>query len=394
VTSNSAGGNMNIQEFFSSIIESMPSALITVDTSLHIKQINKNALTICSNTSEDVLNTSVLDSFPMLTGYAAEIMSSLKDSTTVTLERVEYSSGDLNNYYKVTCYPLAAIPQVIVIQIDDVTQRELLEQRILQTEKMHSMDGLAAGIAHEVNNPLSAIINGVQNINRRLEPDRAANQAIASELAVKLEDVNNYLEQREIKFFLESIEEGALRASNIVSNMLKFSTSEVHSKEPCDINMLLEQAIKFVKKDYELNNETKFNDIEIETNLGASLPLVRVLPMELQQVFVNLFRNAEQAITARTAAEPKTELYKGKLTVETKLDQGTVQIIITDNGGGMDDNVMRKAFDPYFSTRQKSGGHGLGLSTVYRIVKSLLQGEIELRSAVNVGTQFIVTLTV
>jgi signal transduction histidine kinase len=328
----------------------------------------------------------------MLENYAAKIMFSLESSSTVTLEKVEYSNGDLNNYYKVTCYPLAAIPEVIVIQIDDVTQRELLEQRVLQTEKMHSMDGLAAGIAHEVNNPLSAIINGVQNINRRLESDRVANREVAKELAVNLDDINNYLERREIKFFLESIEEGALRASNIVSNMLKFSTSEVHSKEPCDINMLLEQAIKFVKKDYELNNETKFNDIEIETILAKPLPSVRVLPMELQQVFVNLFRNAEQAITARAATDPVEDHYKGRLTVETKFEQGAVKIIISDNGCGMNDNVMRKAFDPYFSTRQKSGGHGLGLSTVYRIVKSLLQGEIELRSAMNVGTQFIITL--
>lgn len=385
---------MNIQEFFSSIIESMPSALITVDASLKIKQINKNALTICSGNSDEALNTSVLDCFPMLKSYASDIMSSLENSTTVTLEKVEYSSGDLYNYYKVTCYPLTAIPEVIVIQIDDVTQRELLEQRVLQTEKMHSMDGLAAGIAHEVNNPLSAIINGVQNINRRLEVDRPANREVAEQLEVKLEDINKYLKQREIQFFLESIEEGALRASNIVSNMLKFSTSQVHSKEPCDINMLLEQAVKFVKKDYELNNEKTFNKITIEAILDPALPVVRVLPMELQQVFVNLFRNAEQAITARASTEPDDTHYKGKLTIETKFDQGNAQILVSDNGCGMNDNVMRKAFDPYFSTRQKSGGHGLGLSTVYRIVKTLLQGEIEVRSAENVGTQFIITLAV
>ncbi len=384
---------MNIQEFFSSIIESMPSALITVDKALLIKQINKNALTICENPDGIVLNTSVFKSFPMLEQHAAEISACFSQTGTLTLEKVEYSSGELNSYYKVTCYPLAAIEDVIVIQIDDVTQRELLEQRVLQTEKMQSMDGLAAGIAHEVNNPLSAIINGVQNINRRLELDRPANQEIASSLNVDLSKINNYLEQREIKFFLESIEEGALRASNIVSNMLKFSTSEVHSKEPCDINLLLEQAIKFVKKDYELNNEQQFNNIVIETLLDKSLPAVRVLPMELQQVFVNLFRNAEQAISARSAVEQPSEEYTGKITIETKSVQGAVQIIISDNGCGMNEAVMRKAFDPYFSTRQKSGGHGLGLSTVFRIVKSLLQGEIELRSTVNVGTQFIISLS-
>lgn len=383
---------MDIQEFFSSIIESMPSALITVDADLLIRQINENALAISNTTDASVLNTAVFDSFPMLQSYSAEIISALQESRTVTLDRVEYLDEDFNSYYKVSCYPLASISEVIVIQIDDITQRELLEQRVLQTEKMHSMDGLAAGIAHEVNNPLSAIINGVQNINRRLDTSRPANQETATDLQVDLDKVNDYLKQREISFFLESIEEGAIRASNIVSNMLKFSTSQVHSSEPCDINLLLEQALKFVEKDYELNNQSSFIDIEIEKSLEQQLSPVKVLPMELQQVFVNLLRNAEQAITARKQENANDSSYRGKISIETKIEEGALKIIIGDNGCGMNDKVLRKVFDPYFSTRQKSGGHGLGLSTVYRIIKSLLEGEIEVRSAINVGTQFIISL--
>jgi signal transduction histidine kinase len=364
--------------------------LITVDANLQIKQINENALAISNAADTSVLNTAVFESFPMLQSYSEEIITALKESRTVTLERVPYLVEDLNRYYKVSCYPLSAIPDVIVIQIDDVTQRELLEQRVLQTEKMHSMDGLAAGIAHEVNNPLSAIINGVQNISRRLSLTRPANQETAKALNVDLEKVNEYLVQREITFFLESIEEGALRASNIVSNMLKFSISNVHSTEPCDINLLLEQALKFVEKDYTLNNQSSFTDIKTELKLDSTLPQVKVLPMELQQVFVNLLRNAEQAISARTLeADAK---YQGKITIETKIEGGVVTVVVADNGCGMNDKVLRKVFDPYFSTRQKTGGHGLGLSTVYRIIKSLLGGEIEVRSAVNVGTAFIISL--
>lgn len=383
---------MDIQEFFSSIIESMPSALITVDANLQIKQINENALAISNAADTSVLNTTVFESFPMLQSYSDEIITALEESRTVTIERVPYLDEDLNSYYKVSCYPLAAIPDVVVIQIDDVTQRELLEQRVLQTEKMNSMDGLAAGIAHEVNNPLSAIINGVQNISRRLSLTRPANQETANALNLDLAKVNEYLEQREITFFLESIEEGALRASNIVSNMLKFSISEVHSSEPCDINLLLQQALKFVEKDYTLNNQSSFTDIKTELKLDNTLPQVKVLPMELQQVFVNLLRNAEQAISARKLEAQPSEDYQGKITIETTIEEGVVRVVVGDNGCGMSDNVLRKVFDPYFSTRQKTGGHGLGLSTVYRIIKSLLDGEIEVRSAINVGTQFIISL--
>jgi signal transduction histidine kinase len=385
---------VDIQEFFSSIIESMPLALITVDANLQIKQINENALTIsnAANTSANtsVLSTPVFESFPMLQSYSEEIITALKESRTVTLERVHYLVEDFNCYYKVSCYPLSAIPDVIVIQIDDVTQRELLEQRVLQTQKMHSMDGLAADIAHEVNNPLSAIVNGVQNISRRLSLTRPANQETAKALNVDLAKVNEYLEQREITFFLESIEEGALRASNIVSTMLKFSISDVHSTEPCNINLLLEQALTFVEKDYTLNNQSSFTDIKTELKLDSTLPQVKVLPGELQQVFVNLLRNAEQAISAREL-EPDAQ-YQGKITIETKIEDSVVMVVVADNGCGMSDKVLKKVFDPYFSTRQKAGGHGLGLSTSYRIIKSLLGGEIEVRSAVNVGTAFIISL--
>ena len=383
---------MNIQEFFSNIIESMPSALITVDSDLTIKQINTNALRISQASEENVLNKSVFASFPMLESYESEIKVSLTQNATVTLDRVEFVNQELNNYYKVTCYPLDAIDNVIVIQIDDITQRELLEQRILQTEKMHSLDGLAAGIAHEVNNPLSAIINGIQNIKRRLDPARKANLETANKIGLDLDLANAYLQEREIKFFLDSIEEGAFRASNIVSNMLKFSKPDSYSREPCDINLLLEQSINFVLKDYELQNDTSLANIEFEYKLGEHLPKIEALPLELQQVFVNLIRNAEQAIKLRSATGDDAKHYSGKITLETKLEDNNVIVIIADNGSGMTDEVVRKAFDPYFSTRHKSGGHGLGLSTVYRIIKSLLGGEIEVRSALNIGTQFIITL--
>lgn len=381
---------MDIQELFSSIIESMPSALITVDGDLHIKHINTNALRISNVDLDAVRNAPVDSAFPMLESYRNDIRVALSQRTTVILDRIEYISEDRKNYYKITCYPLDALEDITVIQIDDITGREMLEQRVLQTEKMHSMDGLAAGIAHEVNNPLSAIINGIQNIKRRLEPDRPANQGVAKELELDLEKLNQYLQRREISFFLESIEEGAFRASSIVSNMLKFSKPSGYSREPCDINQLLEQSINFAIKGFELHEDGSFNSTAIELNLAQDLPRVRALPVELQQVFVNLLQNAQQAIAARKESEP--ESYEGRITLETRVEGDNVVVIVGDNGIGMSDEVARKAFDPYFTTRLHSGGTGLGLSTVFRIINTLLGGQVEIRSTVNFGTQFIITL--
>jgi len=382
--------NMDIQEFFSNIIESMPSALITVDGELNVKHINTNALRISNMDAERVRNAPVENAFPMLESFRDEIKVALAQRTTVILDRVEYVNEEQKNYYKITCYPLDAFEDVTVIQIDDTTSREMLEQRVLQTEKMHSLDGLAAGIAHEVNNPLSAIINGIQNIKRRLEPDRPANLSVANELELDLGKLNQYLYRREISFFMDSIEESAFRASNIVSNMLKFSKPSGYSREPCDINQLLEQSINFAIKDFELHEDGSINSTTIELNLAQELPRVKALPVELQQVFVNLLQNAQQAIAARKEVEP--ESYQGKITLETRMENTDVIVIVGDNGIGMSDEVARKAFDPYFTTRLHSGGTGLGLSTVHRIINTLLGGQVEIRSAANHGTQFIIAL--
>lgn len=381
---------MDIHDFFANIIESMPSALITVDSQLRIKHINTNALRISCLGTNEVSHSRVDEAFPMLADFRDDINVALAQRTTVTLDKVEYISEDLKNYYKITCYPLDTFENVTVVQIDDITSRELLEQRVLQTEKMHSLDGLAAGIAHEVNNPLSAIINGIQNIKRRLESDRPANLSVSKDLGIDIEVLNQYLFRREISFFLDSIEEGAFRASNIVTNMLKFSKPSGYSREPCDINQLLEQSIHFAIKDFELHDNSSISATQIDTDLASDLPKVKALPVELQQVFVNLLRNAQQAIDSRKEKEGGS--YKGKIVLETRVEGDEVLVIVGDNGIGMSDDVVRKAFDPYFTTRLHSGGTGLGLSTVYRIINSLLGGEIEIRSAKDLGTQFIITL--
>lgn len=217
--------------------------------------------------------------------------------------------------------------------------------------------------------------------------EHAANAESADKANINLENLKTYLAYREIDFFLDSIEEGACRASNIVSNMLRFSKPESYSREPLDINLLLEQSINFALKDYEPHDNDGLIDTTIETKLSSNLPKIKVLPVELQQVFINLTRNAEQV-----HKELKDKDYFETISHESRTEDKDVVITITDNGNGMTDEVVRKAFAPYFTTRSDSGGTGLGLSTVYRTIKTLLGGEIQNRSAPKLGTQFIITL--
>lgn len=203
---------MKIQEFFSNIIESMPSALITVDAEPCVKNLNTHTLQVSALDNEAVLGTHLQNIFPMLEEFINEIKAVLVKQTSATLDKVKYAIQGLSNYYEIACCPLKTIEDVIVIQFDDIMQRELLEQRILQTEKMRSMNKLAAGISSEINNPLSASINGIQNIKRHLEPARAANAAAACMADINLDNLRTFLSDREIDFFLDSIEEATLRA--------------------------------------------------------------------------------------------------------------------------------------------------------------------------------------
>ena len=114
--------------------------------------------------------------------------------------------------------------------------------------------------------------------------------------------------------------------------------------------------MKCVEIDYTLNNQRSFTDSKTGLKLDSSLPQVKVLPMGLRKVVVNLLRNAEQAISARKLEADAQ--YRGKITIETKIENGVVTVVVADNGCGMNDKVLRKVFDPYFSTRQKTGGHG------------------------------------
>ena len=203
---------MKIQKFFSNIIESMPSALITVDAELCVKHLNTHALQVSALDNEAVLGTHLQRVFLVLEDFIYEIKAVLVRQTLVTLDKVKYAIRGLSNYYEIACCPPKTIEDVIAMQFDDIIRRELLEQRTLQTEKMRSMEGLSAGISHEINNPLSASINGIQNIKRHLEPTRAANTAAACMADINLDNPRTFLSDSEIYFFLDSIEEAAFRA--------------------------------------------------------------------------------------------------------------------------------------------------------------------------------------
>ncbi len=150
------------------------------------------------------------------------------------MEKIVEKVDDELRYNDIMIYPLISNGvEGAVIRMDDITTRIRIEDMMVQTEKMMSVGGLAAGMAHEINNPLGGILLGVQNILRRVSPEFKVNREKADEMDLNLEDIFKYLEKQKIIYFLEVIQRSGERASDIVTNMLNFSRRSEASFSRC-----------------------------------------------------------------------------------------------------------------------------------------------------------------
>jgi PAS domain S-box-containing protein len=269
----------------------------------------------------------------------------------------------------------------------DITERRRMQEALIQTEKMMTVGGLAAGMAHEINSPLSGILQGVENTLRRISPGISPNQEAAAECGVDLEALKNYLERRGVLSFLSGIQEAGMRAARIVSNMLQFSRPSETELVPTDLSAILNRTIDLAASDFDLKKEYDFRSVQIERDYDDSLKRVPCAPGEIEQVVMNLIRNAAHAMAEQAGpAEPP------RLTLRTRREDGWARIEIEDNGPGMDDDTRRRAFEPFFTTKGISMGTGLGLSVSYFIVTNNHRGKIDVESESGEGCKFIVRL--
>jgi len=230
--------------------------------------------------------------------------------------------------------------------------RELKEAQaqLIQSEKLASIGQLAAGVAHEINNPLGVMLGFSQVILKKLPEDDPLRKP------------------------LTSIEREGLRCKKIIQGLLDFSRRSTPALQPMNLNDALEAACEFIEHQITLDN------IQVIKGLTPELPPIRADGNQLQQVFVNLIINAYQAMSQG-----------GELRITTRAVGDQVQAIFADTGSGIPAEVLKHIFDPFFTTKEVGKGTGLGLSVSYGIIESH-GGKIEVESQVGVGTTFIVTL--
>ncbi|WP_235956813.1 PAS domain S-box protein [Fundidesulfovibrio magnetotacticus] len=375
------------RNLFNNILESMPSAIIGLDARGMVTHWNKGAGELCGQEAPKALGSPLSRVCDWLDREARPALESAQGERRLLVETVRPEDGGQPRFYDVMVYPLLTDgEQGAVLRVDDVTHKLRLEEMMVQTEKMMSVGGLAAGMAHEINNPLGGILQGVQNIRRRLSPELAANKAAAREAGVDLAAMQDYFRLRGVLEFLDSIRQSGERAARIVGNMLGFSRRSQSPGVPSSLEELLENSLELAATDYDLKKKYDFKRIEIVREYEPDMPKVPCSPMEIEQVILNLLRNAAQAMGSHPAQGAPPRLM---LRLRREADMAVLEV--EDNGPGMSEEVRRKAFEPFFSTKPPGEGTGLGLSVSFFIV-SAHRGSIFVLSQPGQGCRFVIRL--
>jgi PAS domain S-box-containing protein len=276
------------------------------------------------------------------------------------------AAGSVHNLYKFVLRSRAANDTAVTLNIaaapliardgahigrliifEDITDRAELERRLMQADKLSSIGLLAAGVAHEVNTPLAVISTYAQMLAKQISGDT------------------------EKAPLLEKIAKQTFRASEIVNSLLNFSRTSTTEFAAVDLNKVIGETVNL------LEHQLSKSHIEVQLGLDDKLPRIKGNPGKLQQVFLNLFLNARDAMETG-----------GTLAVKTaRSADRQVRVTVADSGGGIAAENLTRIFDPFFTTKAAKKGTGLGLSVSYGIVKEH-GGEIEVASEWGAGTRF------
>jgi len=378
----------SLKNYLSNIIDSMPSILVGMDNARTVTQWNRQAEAFTGIPAGEAIGKPISDLLPDFAPWIMTMGTDMDDHRPSSMEKLLIEKEGERRFYDLMLYPLLIDPVGgAVLRIEDVTERARIQELMVQTEKMMSIGGLAAGMAHEINNPLGIITQAAQNIERRISLELPANRKVSEELGLNLEGIRAYFDKRQISDAIASIRTASARAAKIVANMLQFSRRADTTTEPVSFAQIVEQALELAASDYDLKKKYDFRSIEIIKDYQDT-PQVLIVSVEIEQVILNLFKNAAQAMTANPLDR------RPRITLRLRCEGRYAVLEVEDNGPGMAEDIRRRVFEPFFTTKEPGVGTGLGLSVSYMIVTQNHKGLMEVQSTPGRGTVFKVKLPI
>jgi len=383
--------SQRLRTLLSNIINSMPSMLIGVDAEGRIAQWNQRAALVTGIPESQAHGQPLDEVVVWLASEMPRIHQAIASKKPLFEGKIRRIDDGETLFEDVTIYPLITDGvEGAVIRIDDVTDKVRMEEVLVQSEKMLSVGGLAAGMAHEINNPLASIMGNAQVIESRLLHPLPQNTSAAQEAGITMEMLLDYLERRGIPRMLASIRDSGAQAAQIVSNMLSFSRKSDSILTPEDIARLLDKTVELASTDYSLKKNYDFKKIRIIREFEPDLPRIMAGPSKLQQVFLNLLRNGAEAMGEKTYADGQVPTF----TLRARRNLPWVRIEFEDNGPGLTDAIRKRIFEPFFTTKPVDKGTGLGLSVSYFIITEEHGGMMSVESSPGEWTRFIIKLPV
>ncbi len=339
------------------LFDSLPTAIYIIDQSYNLLAINvSRAARVGEKPSQLVGRKCYEKLFRRLTPCpacrVAETFTTGQNTVRVNrewLDSEKFIEWEIGTFpiYDGQNYPV----QNIVIE-QDVTEKRNLEMNLIQSEKLAAVGQLAASVAHEINNPLTAIIANAQILKREVPADHP-----------------------EINDSVKLIEMAGIRASQVVRNLLGIARKEKYEFEPIDLNETLRNALSLVQ------HELVGRPIQVQINFQEDLPTIIASQDQLQGVWMNLLLNAIDAV----------DKLNGEITITTRFQEGAFHVDIMDNGKGISPDHLTHIFEPFFTTKAAGRGTGLGLSVCMGVIKHH-GGDIKVESQIGKWTHFAVIL--
>jgi two-component system, NtrC family, sensor kinase len=353
-----------LKEFSENIVESINVGILAADLDDRVESWNTQIERLTGVPRQAALGRRLSELFPaelcqrfdQLRGEAG--VQNIYKFVLRSGSRAANGNGNGNGHGAAHILNLAIAPLVSkdleqigrLIIFDDVTDRDELERRLIQADKLSSIGLLAAGVAHEVNTPLAVISTYAQMLAKQISSDDQKSK------------------------LLDKIAKQTFRASEIVNSLLNFSRTAPAEFAEVDLNRVIQDTLPLIE------HQLQTSKIAVEMSLTAALPAVKGNSGKLQQVFLNLFLNARDAMESG-----------GSLMIKTWSEDGTVRVEVADSGPGIAPEHLARIYDPFFTTKAARKGTGLGLSVSYGIVREH-GGNIEVYSRPGAGARFRVDI--